>query len=61
MEIIGIIILAFIVFVFLGIGGLIIKAFGYIFDILMDGCTESFGCLIWVVLILIILLGLGAS
>lgn len=61
MEIIGIILLAFIAFVFLGLAGWIIKALGYVFEFLVDGCFESFGCLIWVVIIVIILLGLGAA
>ena len=60
MEIIGLFFLAIIAFVLLGICGWIFKAFGYVFEFLMDGCLESFGCLIWVIIILVILIGLGA-
>lgn len=61
MEAIGIIILAIFVFICLGICGWIFKAFEYIFEFLMDGCLEGFGCLVWVFIIIVILLGLIAA
>jgi len=61
MEAIGIIILAIFAFICLGILGWIFKALGYVFEFLLDGCMEGIGCLVWVFIIIVILLGLGAS
>ena len=58
MEIIGFIFLAIIAFIILGICGWIFKALGYVFEFLLDGCMEGIGCLFWIFLIIIILIGL---
>lgn len=46
MELIGIILVIFFVFVFLGLAGWILKALGVVFEFLLDGCGSSFGCLL---------------
>lgn len=58
MEIIGIIILIIIGFVVFGLLGWVLKGFGVAFDFLWEGCTTSFGCLFWVIVIAVLLLGL---
>ena len=59
MEAIGIILLAILLFIILGICGWIFKALGYIFEFLFDGCLNSIGCLFWVFIIIVILIGLS--
>ena len=59
LTVIGIIILIIIAFVCLGLLGWILKAFGWVFDILKEGCSTSLGCLFWVFIILLILIGLA--
>ena len=46
--IIGIIVLIIIAFVFFGLLGWVLKAFGYEFDFLQEGWSTCFGCLFWV-------------
>ena len=60
MEIVGIIVLIILAFVFLGLAGWVLKAFGWVFDFLQEGCFTSFGCLFWVFIALILLIGLAA-
>jgi hypothetical protein len=56
MGIIGIIVFGIFGFIFLGVLGWIIKIFGYVFDFLLDGCFQSLGCLIWIVIIFLVLI-----
>lgn len=58
MEIIGIIILLVVGFVFFGLFGWILKIFGYIFDFLWEGFEKSIGCLLWIILIMIFILAI---
>ena len=60
LTIIGIIVLLILAFVFFGLLGWILKAFGWVFDFLKEGCSTSFGCLFWVFIALILLIGLAA-
>ena len=60
MEIVGIIVLVILAFVFFGLAGWVLKAFGWVFDFLQEGCSTSFGCLFWVFIALILLIGLAA-
>lgn len=59
MEIVGIILLIIVACVFFGLFGWVLKAFGWVFEFLQEGCSTSFGCLFWVVIILILLIGLS--
>ncbi len=59
MEVIGIILLLIISFIVLGLLGWGLKGIGVIFDFLWEGCTTSFGCLFWVVTILLLIVGLA--
>ncbi len=59
MEVIGIILLLIIAFVVLGLLGWGLKGIGVIFDFLWEGCTTSIGCLFWVVIILLFIVGLA--
>lgn len=58
MEILGIILLCVLAFIILGIGGWILKIVEYIFDFLFEGITNSLGCLFWILIIVILILGL---
>ena len=58
LTVIGIIVLIIIAFVFFGLAGWVLKAFGWIFDFLQEGCSTSLGCLFWVFIALFLLLGL---
>ena len=60
MEIIGIILLLIVAFVVFGLLGWMLKVGGYVFDFLKEGCSSSLGCLVWVVIIIILLLGLAS-
>lgn len=60
MEIVGIFVLGIILFILLGIGGWLIKLFGYVFDFLLEGFFKSIGCLFWVIIIIVILISLVA-
>ena len=59
MEVVGIIILLIIAFVVFGLLGWVLKLGGYIFDFLSAGCSSSLGCLVWVVIAIILLLGMA--
>ena len=59
MEVIGIILLLIIAFVVFGLLGWGLKVIGWVFDFLWEGCTTSFGCLFWVVIILLFIVGLA--
>lgn len=58
LTVIGVIVLFILAFIFLGLFGWVLKAFGWIFDFLQEGCSTSFGCLFWVFIALFLLLGL---
>ncbi len=60
MEVVGIIvivIIALLLFSFLGWG---LKIFGSVFEFLGKGCSTSFGCLFWVLVAIVFLIGLAA-
>ena len=59
MEVIGIIFLLILAFVFFGLAGWVLKALGAVFDFLQEGCSTSFGCLFWVFVAILILIGLA--
>ena len=59
MEVIGIILLLIIAFIVLGLLGWGLKGIGVIFDFLWEGCTTSFGCLFWVVIILLFIVAMA--
>ena len=59
MEVIGIILLLIIAFIVFGLLGWGLKGIGVIFDFLWEGCTTSIGCLFWVVIILLFIVGLA--
>ena len=59
MEVIGIILLLILAFVFLGLLGWGLKALGWVFEFLKEGCSTSFGCLFWVFVAILILIGLA--
>ena len=58
MEVIGIIFLLILAFVFFGLAGWVLKALGVVFDFLQEGCSTSFGCLFWVLVAIVLLLGM---
>lgn len=59
LGIIGIIVLIVIGFVIFGLLGWGLKGIGVIFDFLWEGCTTSIGCLFWVVIILLLIVGMA--
>jgi hypothetical protein len=59
MEVIGIIFLLILAFVFFGLAGWVLKALGWVFEFLKEGCSTSFGCLFWVLVAILILIGLA--
>ena len=58
MEVIGIIFLLILAFVFFGLADWVLKALGVVFDFLQEGCSTSFGCLFWVLVAIVLLLGM---
>ena len=58
MEIVGIILLIILAFVFFGLAGWVLKALGVVFDFLQEGCSTSFGCIFWVIAAIVLLLGM---
>ena len=58
LSVIGIIVLLVVCFVILGLLGWGLKAFSWVFDILKEGCSTSFGCLFWVLVAIVLLLGM---
>ena len=59
LTIIGIIVLIIIAFVFFGLLGWVLKAFGWVFDFLQEGCSTSLGCLFWVFIIVLFIVGMA--
>lgn len=59
MEAIGIILLIILAFVLLGLLGWGLKALGWVFEFLQEGCSTSFGCLFWVLVTFLLLIGLA--
>ena len=59
LTVIGIIVLIIIAFVCFGLLGWVLKAFGWVFDFLQEGCSTSLGCLFWVFIVLILVIGLA--
>lgn len=55
MELIFLILFGILVFVILGIGGWILKIIGYVIEFLFDGCMNSIGCLVWVIVFIVII------
>ena len=60
LSVIGIIILLIVCFVAFGLLGWGLKALGWVFEFLQEGCSTSFGCLFWVFIIPFPLIGLAA-
>ena len=60
LSVIGIRILLIVCFVAFGLLGWVLKASGWVFEFLQEGCSTSFGCLFWVFIILFPLIGLAA-
>ena len=58
LTVIGIIVLIILAFVCFGLLGWVLKAFGWVFDFLQEGCSTSLGCLFWVFIVLFLLLGM---
>jgi hypothetical protein len=56
LEVIGIVIIAYIVLGLLGWG---LKGIGVIFDLLWEGCSTSIGCLFWAVIVLLLIVGMA--
>ena len=48
-----------IAFVCFGLAGWVLKAFGWVFDFLQEGCSTSFGCLFWVFIIVLFIVGMA--
>jgi hypothetical protein len=61
MEVIGIIFLLIILFVVFGLLGWVLKLGGFVFGFLKEGFSSSLGCLVWIVIAIILLLGLAAA
>ena len=59
LTIIGIIVLLILAFVCFGLLGWVLKAFGWVFDFLQEGCSTSFGCLFWVFIIVLFIVGMA--
>jgi hypothetical protein len=60
LGIIGFILLIVVLFVGGGLLGWVLKGLGVIFGFLEEGCSTTLGCLVWVVIIIILLLGLAS-
>lgn len=55
LSVIGIIILLIVCFVAFGLLGWVLKILGWVADFLGEGCSTSWGCLIWVIAIVVCL------
>jgi hypothetical protein len=53
MEIVGIIALVIVILLAFSLLGWGLKILGWIFDFLSEGCSTSWGCLIWIIAIVI--------
>ena len=58
MEVVGINLLLILAFVLLGLVGWVLKAFGWVFEFLKEGFFTSLGCLFWVFLIILLIMGM---
>jgi len=58
MEIVGIIILGIVAFVFFGLLGWVLKGVGVVFDFLWEGCSTSLGCFFWIAVAIFVLMAL---
>ncbi len=56
MEIIGIIALVILGLLAFSLFGWVLKILGWVFDFLGEGCSTSWGCLIWVIAIVVCLM-----
>ena len=56
MEVVGIIVLVILAFVFLGLLGWGLKVLELVFEFLWEGCANSIGCLFWVFVAILILI-----
>lgn len=54
MGIISVILLVILGVIVLGLLGWIMKAFGFIFELLLDGVGHGLGCLCWIIAIIIL-------
>lgn len=54
MEIISVILLVILAVIVLGLLGWIMKLFGFIFELLLDGVSHGLGCLCWIIAIIIL-------
>ena len=54
MEIISVILIVILGVIVLGLLGWIMKAFGFIFELLLDGVGHGLGCLCWIIAIIIL-------
>ena len=59
LSVIGIRILLIVCFVAFGLLGWGLKALRWVFEFLQEGCSTSFGCLFWVFVANLILIGLA--
>ena len=59
LSVIGIKILLIVCFVAFGLLGWGLKALRWVFEFLQEGCSTSFGCLFWVFVAILILIGLA--
>jgi len=58
MELLAILFLGFILFAAFGIGGWIVHLFEFVIDFLTDGCMHGIGCIFWIIIIIVLLIGL---
>ena len=54
MGIISVILIVILGFIVLGLLGWIMKAFGFILELLLDGVGHGLGCLCWIIAIIIL-------
>jgi len=59
MEVFGFIVLIVFAFIFFGLAGWVLKGLGVIFEFFWAGCSTSFGCLFWVFVLFLIIIGLA--
>lgn len=60
MEVVAIIVIVIIALLLFSILGWGLKIFGRVFEFLGKGCSTSFGCLFWVLVAIVFLIGLAA-
>ena len=58
LTIIGVVVLIGLLFVGGGLLGWLIKGFEILFSFMSEGCNHTLGCLFWVFVILLVLVGL---